>query len=214
MGNGELVKGCSADTREGAPLTLTHSTGSAFIWRAPQPLRALEPCPSPCHALASDRHAQVHQREVLAEAAAVAHDAVADVLPPEDQDQGPEEGQEPGEGDAQLLQEIREEAAEAAAAAGAPVVLTFEGETALGPEVPAKGAGARGGWVGGWRICMCVCDKPAAMRVLRANAALCVRSEQRAASSESSCSNPGSLPLPLPLGSALPWRHPTASRPI
>ena len=75
----------------------------------------------------------------------MAHDAIAEVLPPEDQ--SADEAGEPGETEAQLMQEIREEAEEAAAAAGAPVVLTFSGETALAPEAPAKGAGAvRGGW--------------------------------------------------------------------
>ena len=75
----------------------------------------------------------------------MAHDAIAEVLPPEDQ--SADEAGEPGETEAQLMQEIREEAEEEAAAAGAPVVLTFSGETALAPEVPAKGAGAvRGGW--------------------------------------------------------------------
>ncbi|KAI7836011.1 hypothetical protein COHA_010095 [Chlorella ohadii] len=86
----------------------------------------------------------VHQRESLAEAAAVAHEAAEEVLPPEDQT--PDEAGEPGETEAQLLQEIREEAEEAAAAAGAPIVLTFSGQTALAPEVPAKGAvPSRGG---------------------------------------------------------------------
>ncbi len=116
---------------------MTHAQLSCLL--APAELRVGLPLP----------HAQVHQRESLAEAAAVAHEAAEEVLPPEDQT--PDEAGEPGETEAQLLQEIREEAEEAAAAAGAPIVLTFSGQTALAPEVPAKGAGAKLG------ACVCGC---------------------------------------------------------
>ncbi|PRW20217.1 hypothetical protein C2E21_9130 [Chlorella sorokiniana] len=113
-------------------------SGAVLISEAVAAAARRPPQPSP------DRIQQVHQRESLAEAAAVAHEAAADVLPPEDQ--SPDESMEPGEQEAQLMQEIREEAEEAAAAAAAPVVLTYSGETALAPEVPAKGAvPSRGG---------------------------------------------------------------------
>lgn len=84
----------------------------------------------------------LEQREALSSAAAVAHEAAAEVL---HADGGEEAGEEEGLAgqEGRLLQEeMRIEAAEAAAEPAEPVVVTSSGEIALAPEAPAKGAGA------------------------------------------------------------------------
>lgn len=101
--------------------------------------RALAPAPP---LLPTEIQQQVQQRQALAGAAAVAHEAAVEVLLAK----GVEEEVEPAEGElgeeGQIMrQEMSEEAADAAAAAAGPIVVTPAGETALAPEAPAKGAG-------------------------------------------------------------------------